>query len=53
MEKQWGRAEILGKYAPYAVRIQEGQWGRRRGEEGENKLSGGDEIGNSAVADSQ
>jgi hypothetical protein len=25
-----------------------GQWGRRRGEEGENK--GGDEIGNSGVS---
>ena len=26
-----------------------GQWGRRRGEEGESKLSGGDEIGKSGV----
>ena len=42
-----GKEEMWANGVPYAVRIPEGRWGRRRGEEGENK--GGGEIGNSEV----
>ena len=47
--KAMGKSRDVGEWCPLQVRIPEGRWGRRRGEEGESKLSGGDEIGKSGV----